>query len=78
MTAAPPPFLTEARDLSDDEHHGLKRRRDELQHAPGINRTELMWWEKEMGWHDDPADYFEANRPRFLEAARIMFEEDAT
>lgn len=74
-TTFPFPFEIEARELSDDEHHGLVREREEIEMDNFRAPKALYWFDREHGFHADPADYYAAHRDRFLEQAREMFGE---
>jgi hypothetical protein len=74
MTAAIPPFLTEARDLSDDEHCALTRELEEMR-AERCDAPTVFWWMRDNKWDDDPGYYFEAHKLHFLKEARAMFAE---
>ena len=71
------PFLIEARELADDEHHGLTRELEIMRDHPcDYGSAAIYWWKRENIWRDDPADFFEANRDYYLEQARELFAEN--
>lgn len=70
------PFLIEARELADDEHHGLTRELEMMRSDCGYDAASIYWWMSDNVWRDDPADFFEANRDYYLEQARELFAEN--
>ena len=71
------PFLTEARELAEDDHHTLARELEMMRDNPcDYGSVAIYWWKRDNDWHDDAADFFEAHRDYYLEQARELFAEN--
>lgn len=68
------PFIDEARELADDDHHTLTRQLEEMREQPNYFSAAYRGdWIADHGWHEDKAAFFEANRDYYLEQARELF-----
>jgi len=71
------PFIIEARNLAEDDHHALARELETMRDHPcDYGSVAIYWWKRDNTWRDDAADFFDANRDYYLEQARELFAEN--
>ena len=66
-------YETEARQLADDEHRSHTLRIETMRMDCEYSERNVFWYERDYGYHDDPAAFFEAHRASFLEEARELY-----